>query len=351
MFVYGTYVLEGEADSKFSLSDIWNLFQKPNNTSNFFRQMINCMKAWNYLQKTSDLPLNTEIIRQTHKIMVDGEDVLVGECRKSPAFSGSHIFAQDGYIERYMEDAIFRFHETKKDYPIMATKNLFGNIINIHPFEDGNGRICHLILAHVLIQMKCCLFPVILSSFHRRGRRHYIRARRMFARKPSILYTMTVRSLINCWDKRQDPKFNKDVSFGSAFGCRVIQVYKNIMVAHIKTVGHCFVGIDVSRAVGYNDDDKARRAVQTHIPGRYRMRLEDAQNILRAEVDIDFRLRQDIVLLKEPSLYCFLLHCKKPRAKPFMECVVETVLPREVRKLASAIEQKIIKYRSINRKF
>ena len=27
MFVYGTYVLEGEADSKFSLGDIWNLFQ------------------------------------------------------------------------------------------------------------------------------------------------------------------------------------------------------------------------------------------------------------------------------------------------------------------------------------
>ena len=60
MFVYGTYVLEGEVDAKFSLGDIWNLFQGdtlPNNASNFCRQMINCMKAWNYLQKTLDLPL------------------------------------------------------------------------------------------------------------------------------------------------------------------------------------------------------------------------------------------------------------------------------------------------------
>ena len=154
MFIYGTYALEGEADSKFSLGDIWNLFQEPNNTSNFCRQMINCMRAWNYLQKTSDLPLNTEIIRQTHKIMMDGEDILVGEYRKSPAFAGYHIFAPASHIERYMEDAIFRFHETKKDDPIMAATNLFGNIINIHPFEDGNGRICHLILA-ILIQMKC----------------------------------------------------------------------------------------------------------------------------------------------------------------------------------------------------
>ena len=97
--------------------------------------------------------------------MMDGEkDVLAGDYRKSPAFADYHIFAPAGYIERYMEDAVFRFHETRKDDVIMAATNLFGNVINIHPFEDGNGRICHLILAHVLIQMKCCLFLVILSS-------------------------------------------------------------------------------------------------------------------------------------------------------------------------------------------
>ena len=45
----------------------------------------------------------------------------------------------------------------------MTATNLFGNIINFHTFEDGNGRISRLILGHVLIQMKCCLFPVILS--------------------------------------------------------------------------------------------------------------------------------------------------------------------------------------------
>ena len=64
MFVYGTYVLEGEADAKFSLGDIWNLFQGDYKAGNFCRQMINCMKAWDYLQKTLDLPLNTEIIKK-----------------------------------------------------------------------------------------------------------------------------------------------------------------------------------------------------------------------------------------------------------------------------------------------
>ena len=199
MFIYGTYVSEGEADAKCSLSEIWNLFQEdplPNNASNFCRQMINCMRAWNYIQKTSGSPLNTETIKQAHKIIIDG----AGEHRKSPVFAGYHIFAPTGHIEGYMEDAIFLFQETKRDDPIIAATNLFENIINIHPFEDGNGRICRLFLAHVLIQMKCCLFPVILSSFHRRGRRHYIMAVRMFDSKPSMLYTMIVKSLIHCWD-------------------------------------------------------------------------------------------------------------------------------------------------------
>ena len=102
------------------------------------------MRAWNYLQKTSDHPLNTEIIKQTHKITMNGKDVLVGECRNSHVFAGYHIFAPTGYIERYMEDTIFKFQETKKDDLIMAATNLFGNIINIHPSEGGNGRICRL---------------------------------------------------------------------------------------------------------------------------------------------------------------------------------------------------------------
>ena len=48
MFIYGTYVLEKKVDAKFSLGDVWNLFQAgtlPNNAGNFCRQMINCIKT------------------------------------------------------------------------------------------------------------------------------------------------------------------------------------------------------------------------------------------------------------------------------------------------------------------
>ena len=35
-----------------------------------------------------------------------------------------------------IQKAIFRFHETKRDDPVIAARNLFGKIVNIHPFED-----------------------------------------------------------------------------------------------------------------------------------------------------------------------------------------------------------------------
>ena len=62
---------------------------------------------------------------------MDGEDILMGEYRKSPVFAGYHIFAPASLIERYMQDAIFIFHKTKKHDPIMAATNLFGNIIHL----------------------------------------------------------------------------------------------------------------------------------------------------------------------------------------------------------------------------
>ena len=51
----------------------------------------------------------------------------IREYRRSPVFAGYHLFIPASHIERCMEDAIFRFYETKKDDPIMPATNLFGN--------------------------------------------------------------------------------------------------------------------------------------------------------------------------------------------------------------------------------
>ena len=108
---------------------------------------------------------------------------------------------------------------------------------------------------------------------------------------------------------------------------------------HVPGMGECLVGIDVSRTIGYTDDNNSRRAIKRHVPQKYMMRFEDVKDTVERHVQSDMP-QNDAILLKEPGIYCFLLRCRMSKAEPFMEWVVETVLPREVRKLASTIEEK-----------
>ena len=95
---------------------------------------------------------------------------------------------------------------------------------------------------------------------------------------------------------------------------------------------------DVYMAIGY-EQENSKKAIQNIVPKKYKLRFGYVNLSLNQGEDI-FPLHKDTVLLQEPELYCFLLRCKKPEAEPFMESVGETVLPQDVRKLASAIEKK-----------
>ena len=159
-----------------------------------------CTRAWDYLQKISDFPLNAEAIKQTHKIMMDGKDVLVVKYRRSLVFIEHyyHIFPPADTIGRLVDGALHRYyHPTSRD-PILVAGSLFVDLIRIHPFEDGNGRLCQMIVSHVLIQDGYYAFPVLLGSFNKRERRYYIQAVKSYRENPSMLYTSRIVARKKC---------------------------------------------------------------------------------------------------------------------------------------------------------
>ena len=103
-----------------------------------------CIRAWDYLQKASGLLLNADITKKAHKIMMDGKDVLAGEYRKSPVFLNYRIFPPADTIETLIDDALYCYYHPNDPIidPILVAENLSVDLINIHPFEDGNGRLC-----------------------------------------------------------------------------------------------------------------------------------------------------------------------------------------------------------------
>ena len=112
---------------------------------------------------------------------------------------------------------------------------------------------------------------------------------------------------------------------------------KNIRAVHINGE-ECLVSRDVYKAIGYKEEN-GKKTIKNLVPNKYKLRFGDVNYSLNQREDI-FLLHKDTVLLKEPGLYYFLLRCMRDEAEPFMEWVVEKVLPREVRKLASVIEEK-----------
>ena len=105
---------------------------------------------------------------------------------------------------------------------------------------------------------------------------------------------------------------------------------KNVRFVHVPDLGKCFVGIDVSRAIGYADDNNGRREIKRHVSQKYMMRFEDFKDIMEMRYVRPDVPQDDAILLKEHGLYCFLLRCKMAGTEAFMEWAVETVLPREV---------------------
>ena len=128
------------------------------------------IRAWDYLQKTSGLLLNADIIKKAHKIMMEDEKgALAGKYRKSPVFLSYRIFPPADTIESLVDDALYRYYHPTSRNPILAAADLFIDLIDIHPFEDRN-RLCRMILSYVLMLGGCSLFPVLLGSFNKRGR-------------------------------------------------------------------------------------------------------------------------------------------------------------------------------------
>ena len=101
---------------------------------------------------------------------------------------------------------------------------------------------------------------------------------------------------------------------------------------YVKILGQCFVSKDDNVVIGYEKEDGVK-AIQRLVPEEYNIRFGDAQVDLEG-VNNSVHTQPNTLLLKEPGLYSFLLRYKRDQAETFMEWVVETVLPREVRKIS-----------------
>ena len=96
------------------------------------------------------------VLKEIHYLILKGIDrVNAGVYRKVPVvISGSaHKPPQPYLIDKQMED-VFAFYRINKNktHPVLLAAEMHQKIVTVHPFIDGNGRTCRLIMNLILLQ-------------------------------------------------------------------------------------------------------------------------------------------------------------------------------------------------------
>ena len=108
----------------------------------------------------------------------EGEGCTTG-LRVEHAFAGSYDFAAPKDIEPRCEAMVYRFNAklaSGEMHPVLLATDLMYDLVTIHPFSNGNGRMCRMVFTYALHR---CGFPllVVYSSPHpgQSARKHYLR--------------------------------------------------------------------------------------------------------------------------------------------------------------------------------
>jgi fido (protein-threonine AMPylation protein) len=105
--------------------------------------------------------------------------VQAGFLRTCSVHADQHVYPDPACLEHALVKILSLFESRCCEKLDLATAvelsmHLFYDVITLHPFVDGNGRICRLLLSYALIRTGATTFPISLTSGHKKARKHYI---------------------------------------------------------------------------------------------------------------------------------------------------------------------------------
>lgn len=144
-------------------------------------QMMQHLRAYKCLcsDKSLSEPLTTDKIKEVHLLLLTEsvdefkQKVPCGSYRTQNLFAGDHQYPSAIFIKDKMERIVKEFNQSREHFILRAAR-LFFETISIHPFLNGNGRLCRLLIAYALMK-NGVPFPISLHT-NTKSRKRYMDA-------------------------------------------------------------------------------------------------------------------------------------------------------------------------------
>ena len=162
-FTHNTNKIEG---STLTLSEVANVVDEPeipiNKPANDIIETKSHMSVYDEMI-TSNRKIDLDLILGWHeKIFRLTKPEIAGIIRKYPIqISRSKFVPPMGGIEYLLEDLLNWYNDHKdKRHPVYLACYMHFEFVSIHPYGDGNGRMCRILMNYILFKNKAPMFDI-----------------------------------------------------------------------------------------------------------------------------------------------------------------------------------------------
>jgi Fic family protein len=131
------------------------------------KEVVNYFSLLKKLPVLQDKPLDLSLMREFHKSLLEGVDATAGQIRNTMVVVGKYKKGEGNAtlavkhnppyhtrleIEENLNELMQWAEEKTTVHPIIASGIFHHHFVYLHPFEDGNGRVCRLMTAFILLR-------------------------------------------------------------------------------------------------------------------------------------------------------------------------------------------------------